>query len=124
MTGKNLSDEITLWLAGANYNRFELSTTTLPAAGGKVTISFRGLEVGVHEAYVVLSSKDAPDSFFPMSVKCNEVLGIEKTKTDLIRTGKILRDGQIYLTYEGTMYNVQGKVVQKLRIKNYELKHR
>lgn len=124
VTGKNLSDEITLWLAGANYNRFELSTTTLPAAGGKVTISFRGLEVGVHEAYVVLSSKDAPDSFFPMSVKCNEVLGIEKTKTDLIRTGKILRDGQIYLIYEGTMYNVQGKVVQKLRIKNYELKHR
>ena len=37
---------------------------------------------------------------------------IENVQSDKVQCAKVLRDGQLYLMYNGTMYNVQGNVVK------------
>ncbi len=43
----------------------------------------------------------------------NEVQGLEKVQRDKVQSTKILREGQLYLMYDGKMYDVQGKVVME-----------
>ena len=38
--------------------------------------------------------------------------GIENVQRDDVQCTKVLRDGQLYLMYKGTMYNVQGTIVR------------
>jgi hypothetical protein len=116
VTGKNLTNDIWLGLAGANYTRFDLSVGTLPATGGTFDVSFEGQAVGVHEAYIVLSSKNAPDTFIPMAVRCNSPQGIESIQdSDIsIQTQKILRDGNIYILRDGKMYTIIGHIVKQM----------
>lgn len=112
--GKNLNSEILLSLAGANYNRFSLSKTSLTPLGGQFDVLFEGQEEGVHEAYVVLSSSGAPDAYIPMAVLCHEPQGIETVRGDGLQvTGKkVLRDGQLYIQKNQTLYSILGIIVK------------
>lgn len=65
---KNLNEEITLSIGGANRSKFELTNTTLPIEGGSFNIKFNSKDVGVHEAYIKASSRGAADLFIPISV--------------------------------------------------------
>ena len=114
VTGKNLNSEILLSLAGANYNRFSLSKTSLTPLGGQFDVLFEGQEEGVHEAYVVLSSSGAPDAYIPMAVLCHEPQGIETVRGDGLQvTGKkVLRDGQLYIQKNQTLYSILGIIVK------------
>ena len=105
--GNNLTEDISLRVAGANYNRFSLSSATLPKEGGSVQVTFRGMDAGVHEAYVEISSKDAATKFVPMAVLCNAREGVQNTEYR-IQTKKILRDGQVIIVRGGKEYNLLG----------------
>lgn len=74
VTGNNLAEPIKLSLGGPNKSRFKLSTTQLPVTGGSFMVSFNSDEIGVHEAYVKLSSRGAADIYVPISVN-NTVAG-------------------------------------------------
>ena len=114
ITTSNVEGAITLSLSGNNYDRFSLSKTSLAAEGGEVVVSFEGQEIGVHEAYVVISAKGAPDKYVPMAIKCKEgTTDIENIPSSVTGCQKILFDGQIYLMYEGRMYDVRGTRVEK-----------
>ena len=112
VTGRNLTNSIYLSIGGANYNRFEVSPTSLPAEGGKFTVSFTGQEEGVHEAYVVLSSKGAADAFIPMAVLCKNGTGIESVQPSGISSQKELRDGQIVIIRGKKKYSILGLEIQ------------
>ena len=112
VVGRNLTNQITLGVAGANYNRFNLSTGTLPVDGGKFAVSFLGQEAGVHEAYIVLSSKGAAEVYIPMAVLCHDPMGIENIQPSAISTQKVLRDGQIIIIRGKTEYDLLGTKLQ------------
>lgn len=80
VTGLNLNESIALSLEGANPSKFSLSHETLPAEGGKFTLSFTSEEVGVHQAYVRLKSAGAPDTYI-------EVLANNKENTGVVLPG-------------------------------------
>ena len=112
VSSANLTNGITLSIEGANYNRFSLSAASLPAEGGSVEVSFEGKEVGVHEAYIRISSKGAPDKFVPLAVLCKEEgTGIEEVRSEnanAARSEKILRNGRILILRDGKSFNVLG----------------
>ena len=112
VTSKNLTGEIYISMAGPNYNRFSVSPTSLPITGGTFTLSFEGQEAGVHEAYVVLSSKDAPDTFIPVAVRCNETTEMDETISLTTNSRKVLRDGQLFIERSGKTFNVLGTQVR------------
>ena len=108
ISGKNLTDDIELKVSGSNYNRFSLSTAKLSKEGGSVLVSFLGLEAGVHEAYVEISSKDAATKFVPMAVRCNAEQGIESIQDSEVRIQKVLRNGQVIIVRDGKEYSILG----------------
>jgi len=110
--GSNLTEGISLSVAGANYNRFSLSATELPAEGGDVVISFLGEEEGVHEAYVVLSSKGAPDKYVPLAVRCNGApTGVDNTMNQVQNT-KVIKNGQLFILRGDKVFTPIGQEVQ------------
>lgn len=54
VTGKNLTENITASVSGANV--YSVSPTTLPATGGEVTITYAPTEAGATQATLTLSS--------------------------------------------------------------------
>ena len=119
VTGRNLTSGIYISTGGANYNRFSVSPTSLPAAGGSFTVSFTGQEAGVHEAFIQLSSNGAADVFIPMAVLCTEPQGIEVVGSPESKAGsrKVLRDGVLYIEHNGTMYDIRGTRVESQKSK-------
>jgi hypothetical protein len=61
------------------------------------------------------SSMDGHNERFEMwvnsSVAKRNTTGIDKVPSDQVPSTKVLRDGQLYLMYEGRMYDVQGRRV-------------
>lgn len=112
VTGKNLTNAITLGVGGDNYKNFHLSHTSLPAQGGTFTVSFTGQEAGVYEAYVALGSKGAVQAFIPLTVLCHEAQGIEDVQSDKKHIKKILRDEQIVVIRDNKKYNILGTEIQ------------
>ena len=111
--GRNLTNEIMLGVAGPNYNRFNLSTGTLPVDGGKFYVSFLGQESGVHEAYIVLSSKGAAEVYIPMSVLCHDPMGIEAVMGEGLQvTGKKILNGHLYILKNGKIFTIMGSLVK------------
>ena len=43
----------------------------------------------------------------------NSPTNVENVQSDKVQSTKVLRNGQLYIMYEGTMYNVQGQVVNR-----------
>lgn len=108
----NLTDLVHMEIAGANYNRFKLSSESLPAEGGIVAVGFKGEEEGVHQAYIRLYSKGAADVFIPIAVLCKAAQGIEDVQKDELQCTKVLRDGQLYIVKNGKIYNAVGTLVK------------
>lgn len=69
---KNITAPITLSIGGPNKSKFKTSVNTLDAQGGSFTVSFNSKDLGVHEAYVKLSSRGAADVFIPISANNKE----------------------------------------------------
>ena len=44
--------------------------------------------------------------------------GVEDVRGDDVRCTKVLRNGQLYILYEGTMYDAQGRRVRECRVKS------
>jgi hypothetical protein len=109
VTGKNLSAPIDVAVKGANYNKFKVSSETLPAEGGALAVGFQSDLEGVHEAYIELSSPEAATVFIPMAVLCKNTEGI-----DLVGgqhspvTRKVLRNGVLLIEQGTKTYNAQG----------------
>lgn len=72
----NTTEPVALTVGGPNKSKFEVSPAELPAGGGKFTIKFQSNEVGVHEAYVKISSRGAADVYVPVAVNNVEGSGI------------------------------------------------
>ena len=111
VTGRNLTNDILLGVGGPNYNRFDVSPTYLPPEGGTFKVMFKGTEVGVHEAYIVLSSKGAADAYIPISVLCNLPMGLENTSQKTDQSTKFINSGRLYLKHNGKVYDAQGRMV-------------
>lgn len=77
VTGKNLTEDITITVAGNNRSKFQVSPATLPAEGGILAVGFQSDEEGVHEAYLRIRSRGAVDVYVPMSVLVKQGAGIE-----------------------------------------------
>ena len=102
----NTTEPITLSLGGPNKSKFELTATTLPATGGKFAVKFQSDEIGVHEAYVKVSSRGAADVYIPVSVNNKDNSGI------------------VSITFEAspdvTVYDLSGRAVKTVKeCKNY-----
>jgi hypothetical protein len=69
VTGKNLTDSISVSLSGDNRDLFTLSTTKLPSSGGDINLTFQADELGEYYAYLVLSSTGAASVSYPIYVK-------------------------------------------------------
>lgn len=109
VTTKNVTEPIMVAIKGANYNKFKASSETLPAEGGALVVGFQGDQVGVHEAYIELSSPEAASVFIPMSVLCkDETTNFESIQSSEISTQKFLRNGELLILHNGILYNAHG----------------
>ena len=54
VSGSNLTNTITLALSGTNAELFSLSATSLPSAGGTVTVKYKPVATGSHMAHCLL----------------------------------------------------------------------
>lgn len=102
----NTTEPITLSLGGPNKSKFELTATTFPATGGKFAVKFQSDEIGVHEAYIKVSSRGAADVYIPVSVNNKDNSGI------------------VSITFEAspdvTVYDLSGRAVKTVKeCKNY-----
>ena len=104
-----LTVPVSVAIKGANYDKFTLSTESLPAEGGVVTVSFKSDEVGVHEAYIELSSSEAPSVFIPISVLCQNAEGIESVEQSDVNCQKVIRNGMLFIERNGKTYSVLGQ---------------
>lgn len=100
ITTKNLTEPVKLSLGGANKSKFKLSTTELPAKGGTFSVAFNSDKIGVHEAYVKLSSRGAADRYLLLIADCNETTGIDAATVETVErievydtTGKLIKAG-------------------------------
>lgn len=82
---ENLAAPVQLTIGGPNKSKFNLSTPGLGLKGGKFTVSFNSLDVGVHEAYVKLSSRGAADRYIALSVNNTTASGIASIPADAAR---------------------------------------
>lgn len=108
---KNLTVPVKVAIKGANYNKFKLSSETIPAEGGALVVGFQSDQEGVHEAYVELSSSEAATVYIPISVLCQAAEGIEDVQGDHVQSTKLIREGQLFIIRDGKIYNAQGKRV-------------
>ena len=109
---QSLTQSVNVAIKGANYDKFTLSAESVPAEGGTITVSFKSDEIGVHEAYVELSSSEAPTVYVPISVLCQSAEGIDEVQEHAQST-KILRDGLLLIERNGVLYNAQGVRVKE-----------
>lgn len=109
VTGKNLTAPIDVAVKGANYNKFKVSSETLPAEGGALAVGFQSDLEGVHEAYIELSSPEAATVFIPIAVLCKNTEGIEVISGQpSVISRKVLRNGVLLIEQGGKTFNAQG----------------
>lgn len=66
VSGSNLVMPISITVSGANPSKFLPSAATLPISGGSFAIEFKPTQVGIHMAYVLISSRGAADIMIPL----------------------------------------------------------
>lgn len=81
------------------------------AANGTFVQVGTGVSINAFRAYIAVPAGGA--SFAPrLKVSINKTpTAVENVQTDKAQSTKILRDGQLYIMYNGNMYNVQGQKV-------------
>lgn len=95
--GIALTSDIKISLYGAHKGFFTLSTTTLPAAGGKFNLEFLNTEPGEYAVEVDLNSKGAPLTAVIVGVQNETATGI----TDVI----------VDLSQPVSVYDIQGRAL-------------
>lgn len=109
IAGINLTAGITLKVTGPNASRFRLSSTTLPAEGGDVTVTFQPEEQGLHEAYIEMTSEGAPASQIVLLGHATTATGITQATTSAPRKVYDLTGRQVTSTPRRGIYIVDGK---------------
>ena len=95
--GIALTSDIKISLYGAHKGFFTLSTTTLPAAGGKFNLDFLNTEPGEYAVEVDLNSEGAPLTAVIVGVQNETATGI----TDVI----------VDLSQPVSVYDIQGRAL-------------
>ncbi len=113
VTGKNLTEDITVTIGGNNRSKFEVAPATLPKEGGALAVGFKSEEKGVHEAYLRIRSRGAVDVYVPIAVlvqtqtAMNDVTTLKAPAAQLI-----LENGTLFIrTADGLLYNLTGQAV-------------
>ena len=121
VTTSNLAEPVTITCGGANPSNFEVvslanNNNVVPAEGGAFELRFQSDNLGVHEAYLKLSSRGAADVYIPLSVLCNV-----NSSTDDIASDAVLcwtKGGEVNVVAEGLVavevYDISGRVVATL----------
>lgn len=81
ITTENTTEEVTLKVGGPNASKFKVSKAKLPNSGGKFSVSFKSDKVGVHEAYIKVSSRGAADKYIALVANNTRSTGIETVNT-------------------------------------------
>lgn len=69
--------------------------------------------IPAHKAYITVSgSAPAPKRLRFVFNEEQTTTGVENVQGDKVQCTKVIRDGQLYLMYKDTMYNVQGQIVK------------
>ncbi len=109
--GKNLTEDIKVTVAGANASKFSVYPETLPTNGGQIAVAFQSDQIGVHEAYLKLSSRGAVDKIIPMAVLVqditNELTSIAKDNV-IVYTHNSTLHIQADKQHDITIYNASG----------------
>ncbi len=108
----NLTEPIRLSLGGANAGKFALYPEELPATGGTFAVAFESDQIGVHEAYVRLSSRGAVDKYIPIAVLCEESTDIQDILSSSEGVRKVFENGMMYILREGKKYMLDGRKIE------------
>lgn len=66
--GENLTEDISITIAGSNRSKFKVEPATLPKEGGALAVGFQSDQEGVHEAYLRIRSRGAVDVYIPIMI--------------------------------------------------------
>lgn len=66
INARNLQKDITLKIGGSNPSKFELVSSEFTTNGGTFKVKFSPKEVGIHSAYIKVSSRGAADLIIPI----------------------------------------------------------
>ena len=80
VTGTELSGNITAWLEGDGADKFSISATSLPAAGGTVSVTYApGTWIGNHSAVLKLAADGVPEVSVALNGTCIEIFSDDIT---------------------------------------------
>ncbi len=82
INAKNTTEPLQLKVGGPNASKFKLSTKTLPKEGGTIKVSFKSDKIGVHQAYIKVSSRGAADQYIALSANNMTADGIDEVNAD------------------------------------------
>ncbi len=113
VTGKNLTEDITVTIGGNNRSKFEVAPATLPKEGGALAVGFKSEEKGVHEAYLRIRSRGAVDVYVPIAVLVQTQTAMNDVTTPKAPAAQlILENGTLFIrTADGLLYNLTGQAV-------------
>ena len=80
--------------------------------GDFVQVTGDGVSIDAFRAYIVISGGALYAPRLRVSINKTPT-GVENVQSENIQGTKVLRDGQLYIKYNGTMYNVQGQKVNR-----------
>ncbi len=113
ITGENLTESVTVSVAGNNKSKFKVSPATLSPQGGSITVTFQSDQEGVHQAYLRVRSRGAVDLYIPMAVLVKSNTAVDNISTSNQPTRQLLYDrGMLYIRMEnGTCYTLLGQPI-------------
>lgn len=82
INAKNTTEPLQLKVSGPNASKFKLSTKTLPKEGGTIKVSFKSDKIGVHQAYIKVSSRGAADQYIALSANNMTAADIDEVNAD------------------------------------------
>lgn len=110
VTGKNLTEDITVTIGGNNRSKFEVAPASLPKEGGALAVGFKSEATGVHEAYLRIRSRGAVDVYVPIAVLVKQQTAVDDVSTpDTTATRLVIENGNLYIrTANGKRYTLTG----------------
>ncbi len=112
ITAANLTEDIKVSVAGPNAGKFSVYPEILPTIGGQIAVAFESDQIGVHEAYIKLSSRGAVDKYIPITVLSQESTGLENVWSSSSVVHKVMENGTIYILRHGERYLLDGRRVE------------
>ncbi len=115
ITAANLTEDIKVSITGPNASKFSVYPETLPTTGGEIAVAFESDQIGVHEAYIKLSSHGAVDKYISIAVLCQEQQNtvLENVEADnTMSIYKVFEKGTIYIMRNNDKYTIDGKILK------------